>query len=666
MRTKKTPDQTNRLPFRTQGFGSVSALLPLLWALGAGSTLQANPPPGYYDAASGLSGETLRLALHGIIDDHQRFPYTSSATDTWDIVGAADEDPLNPDNVITIYRNTSVPWSSQNTADGWNREHTWPSSYGYTNDNACNYPYSDVHHLRAASPSYNSSRSNRLYDDCTGTCDSLVAEGTAFTNLASGVGSEGSWQVWEDRRGDVARGIFYTDTRYEGGSHSVTGCAEPDLRVTDSRALIVSNTEANLSVAYMGLLSTLLKWHVEDPVSPEEQLRNDVVFGFQQNRNPFVDHPEYVCLIWSCPTSDTTPPAVPTGLSAVAAECQVSLDWLENPESDLASYSVYRATDSLGPFSLLATTARVSEHLDTSVDGGTQYHYQVSAIDVSGNDSGAGSTVSAAPLTGQGCGAPPPDPGEVALIISEFMPNPAVVSDTVGEWFEVFNRGSAAVDINGWTIRDDDTDQHVIDAPGGLTVEPNGFLVLARDGNSAANGGVVADYAYGGSFLLANTADEVVLVDSSAVEQARVTYSSATWPYASGFSAEINDLLAPSPGSPTVWVTASSVYGSGDRGSPGDPGPATLPQPPELQLFIRGDSNMDGIVDISDPIHILDRLFRNTTQLICEDAGDCNDDGIIDISDAVTVLQALFNGTGPLPPPYPNTGEDPTADGLGC
>ena len=222
MRTKKTPDQTNRLPFRTQGFGSVSALLSLLWALGAGSTLQANPPPGYYDAASGLSGETLRLALHGIIDDHQRFPYTSSATDTWDIVGAADEDPLNPDNVITIYRNTSVPWSSQNTADGWNREHTWPSSYGYTNDNACNYPYSDVHHLRAASPSYNSSRSNRLYDDCTGTCDSLVAEGTAFTNLASGVGSEGSWQVWEDRRGDVARGIFYTDTRYEGGSHSVT------------------------------------------------------------------------------------------------------------------------------------------------------------------------------------------------------------------------------------------------------------------------------------------------------------------------------------------------------------------------------------------------------------------------------------------------------------
>ncbi|MDE0960391.1 MAG: endonuclease [Planctomycetota bacterium] len=628
--------------------------------------LQADPPPGYYNPANGLAGEALRQALHSIIDDHQRFPYTSSATDTWDIVGAADEDPANLANVINFYRNTSVPWSAQNTSNGWNREHTWPSSYGYTNDNSCNYPFSDVHHLHAASPSYNSARGNSPYDWCSTSCSSWSAEGTPFSNLATGSGNSGSWQVWEDRRGDAARSIFYMETRYEGGNHSISGCSEPDLRLTDNRSLIVSNTSANQSVAYMGLLSTLLEWHIEDPVSAEEQLRNDVVYGYQGNRNPYIDHPEYACMIWVCPTSDTTPPSIPNGISAVAGECQVTVDWADNSESDLSGYFVYRSTVAVGPFTLLTTTGAVSNLIDTAVAGATQYHYQVTAIDVSGNESFAGSTVSAVPLTGQGCGAPPPDPGAVNLIISELMPNPAVVSDAAGEWFEIFNRGTDTIDLNGWTIRDDDTDLHQINAPGGLLIAPYEFLVLARDGNVATNGGVVADYVYGGNLILANSADEVVLIDPLAVERARVMYSSATWPYLAGFSAEILDLLAIVPGDPTVWITATTPYGSGDLGSPGGPGSAIIPPPPGPRSFIRGDANRDSAVDISDPILLLDLLFGNSTQLSCEDAGDANDDGSIDISDAVAVLQALFSGAGPLPQPYPLEGDDPTPDALGC
>ncbi len=639
--------------------------LQWLCLLSAGP-LQADPPPGYYNPANGLVGESLRQALHSIIDDHQRFPYTSSATDTWDIVGAADEDPANLANVINFYRNTSVPWSAQNTTNGWNREHTWPSSYGYTNDNSCNYPYSDAHHLHAASPSYNSARGNRPYDWCFTSCSSWTAEGTPFTNLGSGAGNSGSWQVWEDRRGDAARSMFYMETRYEGGTHSISGCSEPDLRLTDNRSQIVSNTSANQSVAYMGLLSTLLEWHIEDPVSAEEQTRNDVVFGYQGNRNPYIDHPEYVCQIWICPTSDTTPPATPTNLSAVAGECQVTVDWANNSESDLSGYSIYRATAVQGPFTLLTSSGSVSSLIDTAVDGGTQYFYQVTATDVSGNESATGSTVSAVPLTGQGCGAPPPDPGAVNLVISEVMPNPAVVSDAVGEWFEIFNRGSATVDLNGWTIRDDDIDLHQINAPAGLLIEPLEFLVLARDGNVATNGGVVADYVYGGNLILANSIDEVVLIDPLAVERARVMYSSATWPFLAGFSAELLDLLAPDPNDPAVWISATTPYGSGDLGSPGGPGSAIVPPPPGPQTFIRGDANRDFTVDISDPILLLDLLFGSTTQLSCEDAGDANDDGSLDISDAVVILQVLFNGSGPLPPPYPVAGVDPTPDALGC
>jgi hypothetical protein len=88
------------------------------------------------------------------------------------------------------------------------------------------------------------------------------------------------------------------DVRYEGGLHGVTGASEPDLILTDSQALIDSGqTGQNESVAYMGLLSVLVQWHFEDPVGADEQWRNDVVFAFQGNRNPFVDHPEWVdCL----------------------------------------------------------------------------------------------------------------------------------------------------------------------------------------------------------------------------------------------------------------------------------------------------------------------------------------------------------------------------------
>lgn len=82
--------------------------------------------------------------------------------------------------------------------------------------------------------------------------------------------------------------------------------------------------------------------------------------------------------------------------------------------------------------------------------------------------------------------------------------------------------------------------------------------------------------------------------------------------------------------------------------------------------FVRGDSNQDGVVDISDAIHTLGVKFLGVGEIRCEDAADANDDGAIDISDPVYALAFLFLG-GPRPPaPFPAAGEDPTADGLSC
>ncbi len=269
---------------------------------------QADPPPGYYDTVDDSSDTALRNTLHTVIDDHTRFPYTSSGTDTWDILELADEDPNNVNNILDIYRNATYPKAGGGNTD-YNREHTWPTSYGFPDDNSSNYPYTDCHHLFLSDDGYNSSRSNKPYRYCDAACsenptDANNGQGGGSgtypgnSNWTTGSNTSGTWETWIDRRGDIARAQFYLDIRYEGGTHGVTSVPEPDLILTDTEALIASsNTGSNESVAYMGMLSELLQWHMEDPVDDHERSRNDVVYSFQGNRNPFVDHPEWVeCL----------------------------------------------------------------------------------------------------------------------------------------------------------------------------------------------------------------------------------------------------------------------------------------------------------------------------------------------------------------------------------
>jgi endonuclease I len=260
------------------------------------TVVQAQIPSGYYNSAAGKTGQALASALHNIIDDHTRYPYTSSQTDTWDVLSLADEDPGNSNNILSIYKNESIP-KSNHTSSGWNREHSWPKSYGFSSDNSCNYPYTDMHHLFASDQGYNSSRGNLPFGDCVSGCSTLSVDGSSYLNYLTGSGSTGTFEAWNLVRGDLARAMFYMATRYDGGTHGITGCSEPDLILTDDRNLIVSSS-SNQSQAYMGLLSVLLEWHAQDPVDDVERDRNDLVYSFQGNRNPFVDHPEYVNAIW--------------------------------------------------------------------------------------------------------------------------------------------------------------------------------------------------------------------------------------------------------------------------------------------------------------------------------------------------------------------------------
>ena len=273
--------------------------------LAAAAPSLAAQPAGYYDGADASSAQALRDSLHAIIDDHQRYPYTSDATDTWDILELADQDLEDDSRIVTVYRNASI--AKFGGGEGpYNREHSWPKSYGYPDDGPENYPYTDMHALFLSDPDYNYARSNSPFGACSAACNEFPTEATngrggagggypGDSNWQTGEYTDGTWEVWKGRRGDIARALMYLDVRYAGGTHGVTGFAEPDLVLTDDLELIrASYTFDNQPIGYMGMLSTLLQWHREDPVDLAEVQHHETVAAFQGNRNPLIDHPEWV------------------------------------------------------------------------------------------------------------------------------------------------------------------------------------------------------------------------------------------------------------------------------------------------------------------------------------------------------------------------------------
>ena len=118
MLTQKTPISV----------ATIRILVFLLAVFAFGGAI-ADPPPGYYDSVDFTNPATVRATVHNIIDGHTKIPYTSSATDTWNVLELADQDPNDSGRIIDVYRNrTFQKYGAGNNE--YNREHTWPSSYG--------------------------------------------------------------------------------------------------------------------------------------------------------------------------------------------------------------------------------------------------------------------------------------------------------------------------------------------------------------------------------------------------------------------------------------------------------------------------------------------------------------------------------------------------------
>ena len=237
--------------------------------------VQGTQPNDYYDSLDGLSDLALRQALEDLIAD-PNVVRAQTYADVIDILLEADQNPENSNQVWLVYSEEGrakldIQSGSSNTGK-WNREHTFPRSRGGFNDieadefangidnfwttevDSLRHANSDAHAIRAADALENSSRGNQHYGQYVGPSGTL-----------------GSF------RGDVARSVLFLEIRYNG------------LEIVDG---FPSTT------GQLGDLTTLLDWHRNDPPDDYEMNRNNVVYNWQKNRNPFIDHPLLVEYIW--------------------------------------------------------------------------------------------------------------------------------------------------------------------------------------------------------------------------------------------------------------------------------------------------------------------------------------------------------------------------------
>ncbi|NKE59926.1 ribonuclease [Lentzea sp. PSKA42] len=237
----------------------------------ATSTTAPSACESYYTAACGKSGPALKTALNGIIRNQTKLSYDA----VWDALKATDQDPSNSNNVILLYSGTSRSKSlNGGGSENWNREHVWAKSHG--DFGTATGPGTDIHHLRPEDVDVNADRGNLDFDN----------GGTPNTEAPSNRADADSWEPRAAVKGDVARMLFYMAVRYEG---------------TDGFANLELNNSVNNGTApYHGKLSVLLQWHQQDPPDAFEKRRNQLIYdSYQHNRNPFIDHPEWVASIWS-------------------------------------------------------------------------------------------------------------------------------------------------------------------------------------------------------------------------------------------------------------------------------------------------------------------------------------------------------------------------------
>ena len=309
----------------------------LLFAL-TGMGLMAQAPSGYYNDATGKTGDELKIALHDIIKDHTTISYQQ----IWSAFWSTDNKGNNvvwdmysdgADYTYNYYSNGNNQCGEyEQEGDCYNREHSWPQSWF----NNAETPTKDLHHIFPTDGFVNYQRSNYPFGEVQ-TATWTSQNGSKLGNCKSSLGySSKVFEPIDEYKGDFARALMYMSVRYydEDSDWGTSG-------MTDK------------SVIKPWAIAMLLNWSDNDPVSQKEIDRNNVVYGIQGNRNPFIDHPEYAHIIWeegwTGVTYNITCASVQHGTIAAPATAvegtMVTLTATPAPGYMLGSWNVYKTGD---------------------------------------------------------------------------------------------------------------------------------------------------------------------------------------------------------------------------------------------------------------------------------------------------------------------------------
>lgn len=264
---------------------------------GGGTGGGVTDPAVYYASTTGLTGYSLKTELHNIIKGHNNQGYGAlwtfyefNSLDNYyendgSILDIYSEEPFGGD--ATVYTKvTDQCGSYSGEGDCYNREHSFPKSWFGGKVEPMN---SDVHHIFASDGFVNSKRSSYPYGEVS-SATFTSGNGSKVGSPLVGLGYSGTvFEPIDEFKGDLARAYFYMATRYE----DVIAAWESN----SSYGNAVLNGTSN-QVFESWYLDLMKQWHNQDPVSQMELDRNNAAEVHQGNRNPFVDHPEFVAEIW--------------------------------------------------------------------------------------------------------------------------------------------------------------------------------------------------------------------------------------------------------------------------------------------------------------------------------------------------------------------------------
>lgn len=252
---------------------------------------------GYYAPITATAGDALLGQLHDlIVTTHTR--YTSYADcKTTELVIQSDKGKA-ANTVMDFYTQEDIaaPWAGGQNAGTWNREHVWCKSLsnGLWKGSEVGGG-SDLHHIRPSEVRLNATRGNHKFGKTSGGGPAYFIGSDGSKKYQGGRVDGDTFEPLDKVKGDVARIVMYVYAHYntyENVHGTTDGSGYSYYFGTLDFTFVMSAPSESAAIAL------LLQWHAADPVDEVERARNDAVYSIQGNRNPFIDHPEYVTAIW--------------------------------------------------------------------------------------------------------------------------------------------------------------------------------------------------------------------------------------------------------------------------------------------------------------------------------------------------------------------------------